>query len=122
MVFLTTYAVGKKIVRKTSKRFETTAFVLHLLETDLLSSIFIRLAKTTNGLRSTWDELRSQKRTRPGETKSQARLAMQCYLASLTVSSFVTVTMSSFPVTPFTVTITVTLFSRRPIAVTIPAI
>lgn len=130
---------------QTSKRFETTAFPLHLLETDFLSSIFIRLAKTTNGLRSTWGELRSQSARKPRRNKVAGSFRqcsrcfaiyffqawktgpkrhvmknMKCYLASLTVSSFFTVTMSSFPVTPFTVTITVTLFTRRPIAVTIP--
>ena len=53
-----------------------------------------------------------------GENRTiHLRLAVSSYLSSLSVSSFVTVTMSSFSVTP--IPVTVTLSTRRP--VTIPA-
>lgn len=58
----------------------------------------------------------------PSVSSPFSHCPVQCYLASLTVSSFVPVSMPPFPVTPVTVTITVTLFPRRPVTVTISAI
>lgn len=132
-IFIATYAVAKKVWKKKSgfNEIQCDTGIAMVMGSNVIVSPDKNGAsrQRLETCDSVWPLLRPGKQFRSFQTilqisrkstKRQVNKNIQSYLASLTVSSFVTVAMSSFPVTPFTVTITITLFTRRPVAVTIP--